>query len=283
MEQILSYILLGALQGATEFLPISSSGHLVAAQALLGVESEGMLLEVSLHFGTLIAILFVFRRDIVQLLRHFWRGTLICVRRGGIEALREDAPLFLTALAIVLGTVPAAAAGLLLHDQIEGFFSGDLRLTGVLLMLTGLVLTAGYFIPQGDSENVGPLRGLCVGLAQALALLPGISRSGITIVMGYLVGLERRIAARFSFLLVIPALIGAMGLELVRTSGEGGKGNLQLPPDAFALLCGMVTSAAVGGICLVLLLKVVQKRKLHWFAVYCLPLGAALVAIGFLR
>jgi len=282
--QLLRYILLGLLQGITEFLPISSSAHLVAAGAFLGVHGPPLFMEVCLHFGTLAAVLLVFRREIGRLVTDAVKGTAFLMRRTPWEEVLRRAPLFGMAVAIVIGTVPAAAAGLLFRDAIQAVFEGDVQLCGLLMMVTGLILLASRYAPQGSATTIGPFRGLAVGIAQAVALLPGISRSGSTIVAGYFVGLEREFAARFSFLLSVPAVAGAMVLELRRYVLAGSAASAQGVGGAGAntpgLIGGALAAAVAGTICLVLLLKIVQKGKLHWFAAYCMPVGALLVAFG---
>jgi len=274
---VLQAIFLGILQGVTEFLPVSSSGHLVAAQALLGVKSPGIFLEVSLHLGTLVAVLLVFGRDLAGLVRDGSLGLWLLVSGSGGQ-IPQMARRFPTALAIVVGSVPAAAAGLLLKGYIEPLFEGNLRACSIFLSVTGLILLFSRYAARGEEETVTPLKGLLVGLAQACALLPGISRSGSTIVTGLFVGLDRRAAARFAFLLAVPAIAGAMGLEIV-----GGDALAALPKGTWpAVLCGTVASAAVGTISLLFLMSVVERGKLHLFAVYCIPAGAFLYLVSFL-
>jgi len=201
--------------------------------------------------------------------------------RRGAE-LAERAPLFGMAVAIVVGTVPAAVFGLLIHDLIEARLSSDLRAAGALLMVTGGILFSVRYAPSADGAKLGPVRALAVGLAQAVAILPGISRSGSTIVAGRFVGLDGVQAARFSFLLAVPALIAAMVLQVVKSAGDGG---LQAGGSALAvgLVVGTIAAGGVGVLCLKLLLSVIQRGKLHWFAAYCVPAGALMLAAGLMR
>jgi len=281
MSQLAEYVLLGILQGATEFLPVSSSGHLLAAETLLSIERPGLVLEVSLHFGTLVVIVLMFRRELVRLVADFSRGAWLLVR-GNRQQIAQRAPLFGMALAIIIGTVPAALVGVLAHDAIGRIFEGNLRLAGVCLVVTGAVLLASRLAPRGEAKDVSPGKGFGIGCAQAVALLPGISRSGATIVAGYFCGLERSAAARFSFLLAVPAMLGAMVLETAGALGAAGEATVRRS-DVLPLLCGMLVAALVGWACLALLLKVVQSGKLHWFSAYCLPVGALLFALSFAR
>lgn len=278
MMDILHHILLGLIQGVTEFLPVSSSGHLVIFQMLLGVKKPDLLLEVSLHFGSLVAILLVFHEDIRKLIVDTWRGSVILLRDRNMHTALRTAPLFSTATAIIIGSVPAGLAGFFLYDPIKSFFRSNAAATGLFLALTGLILLANKYSPKGHADNTGPLRGLLIGMAQATALLPGISRSGSTIVTGCYLGLTRREAGRFSFLLALPAMAGATILEISQLA-DGSAEELS-GSRGIALVAGAITSLAVSWICLTLLLKIVKKGKLHWFAAYCLPLGSLLIVLG---
>lgn len=275
MPEALKAILLGIVQGLTEFLPVSSSAHLVAAQRLLGLKEPGIALEIAAHVGTLIAILVVFMRPLARVVADGLKGVVLWLRRTPAETLRAEAPLFPTALAVAIGTIPAVCAGVLLEDRVKALFE-NLPATGALLCVTGLVLLATRYARKGRIEHVGPGRGLLIGVAQATALMPGISRSGATIAAGMFLEVERSEAAQFSFVLAVPALIGAPLYEVLQTLGRpeaAGAG-----AGALALVAG--SSAVVGTICLVLLLRVVRGGKLHWFAAYCLPAGAAMLAAG---
>ena len=187
LSEFLQVVILAVVQGVAEFLPISSSGHLVAVEALLGKHTESTELSVMLHFGTLLAILVFYRSRIVRLLNED----------------RRVIPL------LILGTIPAAVIGLYLKKYHEGLLKDPL-LTGFMLVITGYILMGLTKIKPGKKEytQLAILPVMLIGIAQAFALLPGISRSGTTIVMGSLVGLKRQSAATFSFLLAIPAIGG---------------------------------------------------------------------------
>ena len=255
---------LGILQGLTEFLPVSSSGHLVLGQNILGVNQPDLLFDVAVHVGTLVAVLFCFREDIVSILRGLWAKD---------DQAREGRRLLFL---IVVGSVPTALIGLLFKDQFEALFS-SLSAVGVALLVTGGLLMATRFAPQGRRglNATGPGRALLVGLFQGLAITPGISRSGATISAGLYLGLDRRLAAHFSFLLSIPAILGALALELKDVEFS----TVAVSP----LLLGGVAAALSGYFALKVLLKVVQKGRLYWFAPYCWALGLAVLAMGFWR
>ncbi len=273
-------ILLGCVQGLTEFLPVSSSAHLVAAQSLLGISAPGISVEVAAHVGTLLAILAVFLRPLAKVAGDGVKGAAMYLRGKETRTVRADAPLFFTAVAIVIGSVPAVLAGVLFEQGVERVFS-SLTASGALLCVTGLVLLASRWAPVPKADEVGPVRGFFVGLAQACALLPGISRSGATIVTGCFLGVERAAAARFSFMLAAPAIAGAalwkLGEGLSRT---GAATDVPAGPGPAALAATATVSAVVGAACLLLLLRIVQRGRLHWFAAYCLPAGAAMAVIG---
>ncbi len=273
---LLDVILLGIVQGLTEFLPVSSSGHLVAAKTLLNASSEGVLLEVSLHFGTLLAILAVFRRDLAELARDGWAGTKLLLSGRGND-VGAQAPAFYTCVALAVGTVPAALAGTTLEGYIKPLFEGRLAACGGFLVLTGLLLATTRYASGGNDSDVGTSKGLGIGLAQALALLPGISRSGVTITAGLHLGLERETAARFAFLLAVPALLGAQGWELI-----GGAGWELTAGNWLLLALGTGTAALVGIGALWILMPLVRRGKLHLFALYCIPAGLVMINLELL-
>ena len=274
------YLALGFIQGVTEFLPVSSSWHLVVARELLGLHTHELFLEVCLHFGSLLAILAVFYRDIWKLIADGARGTLMLLQGAGRAAIGERAPMFTMALAIVIGSVPIGIAGVGFHDEIKSAFE-SLRWSSAFLVVTGLLLIASRFAPKARASEVSPRKGLVVGLAQACALLPGISRSGSTIVTGYFLGFDRELAARFSFLLALSALAGATVLEVARTKFHQAPAMAQ--GDIMSIIAGTLVSAVVGWICLVLLFRVIRKGNLHWFAAYCIPAGLLLFLLSFAK
>ncbi len=279
---MLDAIILGLLQGLTEFLPISSSGHLVLGQQLLGVldpAKKDVLFEVVLHLGTLVAILAAYRRDVLRLLRAL--PSALLPRKPVAGDGREEDPAVLAAeddqdqrrllLGILMASLPAALIGFTFKDFFEEAFVHHQLVSG-LLICTGLILLAGDRLRRGErrAEHAGPLRSLLVGLAQALAILPGISRSGSTIVTGMALGIKPEEAARFSFLISIPAILGAAVLEVWELLAEGALALDYSPAELFA---GFISSAAVGYLALQWLLVAVRRRNLTWFALYCFLLG----------
>jgi len=265
-------LFLGIVQGVTEFLPVSSSGHLVIFQVLLGQDEPQLLFDVMLHAGTLVAILAVFRKDIADLTR-----TVLGAAGIGKPA---DRPATWLPVAIVVGCVPTGVIGVAFSEQFERLFASTTA-AGTGLMITGAILIstlwrkgAGSEGPENLSSRIAIWQALLIGVAQGLAIFPGISRSGTTIAVALLLGVERELAARFSFLLAIPAIAGALVFELKDYA----------PPAASAtsmgvMLCGAVIAAITGVLALKLLLGIVRKGQISLFAYYCWALG--LLAIGY--
>ena len=258
---MIRYALLGLVQGLTEFLPVSSSGHLVLAAKWLRLESPGVLLEACLHMGTLAAVLWVFRKDV-------WAWVLAFTPQGSIDRRKEVGM-------IVAATVPIVVAGLFFRRFIDLAFD-SLVVVGSSLLLTSLVLAAAWRVERRAFRRV--LRfpdAMLIGLAQALALLPGVSRAGTTI--GVAIG--RRIvperAARFSFLLSIPALLGAGVLNLAEAGlGAGWSG------DWLGVALGSIVACLVGILAIYMLLAVLRRAKLWVFAVYCFCVGVVALVLG---
>lgn len=256
-------IALGALQGATEFLPVSSSGHLVVARALLGVSPPGATLEVWLHLGTLVAVLIGYGRPLVRMLRDL-----------GPKGAPRGRGAF---LALALASVPAAAVGLLARHALEASFAST-QAAAAGLIATSCLLTSLLFLPegpglQGEAASAapapGPGRALVIGFAQAAALLPGLSRSGATIVAGRWLGLGGAEAASFSFLLSLPAVLGAALVEF------GGHGLATVWSTAG--IAGAATAAATGYMALRLVQRLVGRGGLALFAPYTLCLAALVI------
>lgn len=258
MHDILSVIVLSILQGLTEFLPVSSSGHLVIAGRLLHFESPGIHLELMLHFGTCISICIFFRRQLADLGHGLWLRDRVSRRKVGL---------------LLLADVPAVLFFLLAGKWIGGRFE-DPRMTAVFLMVTGLVLLSTFFL-NCAGRPMNRRRALLVGLAQSLALLPGISRSGLTIVTARHLGVDAREAAEFSLLMSLPLLIGGMLLTFSRHSVLAGAGN----PSWHLALLGLPISAGVGWVAIKLLMRALNGRRIWCFGVYCLGMGALLWAL----
>ena len=268
---------LGVVQGLTEFLPISSSGHLVAFQHLLGLKSPELLFDVVVHGGTLLAVLLVYGRDLREIARDCLFAIPEMARQGSLRAVWQNRPHLRLAFYLLVGTVPAAVAGLLFQDVLEHAF-GSLLCVGCLLIATGTVLyaTKASKGPGRDLEGLSLRACLVIGVAQSLALLPGISRSGITIAAGLFCGLKRDLSARFSFLLSVPAILIA---NLLLASKA--RGTLQTT-DGWPLVLGGLTALITGYVALRLLLRIVQQGKLFRFAYYCWTVGTLVAVIAWI-
>lgn len=241
--------ILGIIQGITEFLPISSSGHLVIGQKVLGISVAGNVFEIVVHLGTLVSVLIVFWSDIWKLIT-------------SLKSTSTQKYVF----AIVIGTLPAMVIGFVFKDVISEAFE-NIKVVAVTLMITGLILLTTKFI-NTKLKDISVGRGLLIGIAQGLAIIPGISRSGMTISLGMYLGIAPDKAAKFSFLLGIPAIFGAgllTGLDLM----ESREPTLALS----VLIVGFVSSLLVGWISLKWLLGLIKSGKFHWFGVYCLLIG----------
>ena len=273
-------MILGFLQGVTEFLPVSSSGHLVVYQRLFGLSGPGgaggpdetrLLFDVMVHLGTLLAVLVVFRSDIAVLASDAWRA--ITGRAGG------DRGSLRLLLLLAVGTIPAAGFGLGWKDELEGLFSAP-AYVGLAFLVTGSLLWLSRFPgrlgragrggqagrPTRDLGGTTWIDALLIGLGQALALIPGVSRSGATISIALLLGLDRRLAARYSFLLAVPAILGAVAVQIGETGG--------IPADQWsAVAAGTVMAAVSGYVALRLLLRIVVAGNLSRFSYYCWGIG----------
>ena len=303
---IIQALVLGIIQGATEFVPISSSGHLVLAPWLLDWPEPGLVFDTIVHWGTLVAVLAVFWRDLVALATAWVRslsGSKIALRglRATVVASRFGpgsgdpgrAKLDVLSLAernldqtearlawlIIVGTLPAVLMGLLGEDFFESLFSSPGRVAALLLVTGGiLALSERLGKRQRSMGDLGWLDSVLIGLAQGLAIAPGISRSGATIAMGLLRGVSREAAARYSFLLAAPIIFGAGLLqlpELFQTRAVGA----QLPP----LVAGFLAAAISGYLCIKFLLTYLQRGRLYVFAAYCWLAGSVSLIIFLIR
>ncbi len=259
--EILQALVLGIVQGLSEFLPISSSGHLVLLPAALHWPAPPLVFDTTVHLGTLLALLIVFWRDLLQLLRAWWDG------------LRKRRPLATAesrlAWWIILGTIPALLAGLLLEDRFEALF-GTPRAVGGFLLLTALLLVLADLLGRRrrDLPELTWPDALLIGIGQAAAIAPGLSRSGTTIAVGMFRQLSRPAAARFSFLLSVPIVAGAGLSQLAKLLLRGG-GALESAP----LAVGFLAAAACGYAAIRFLLAYLRRGPFYPFAVYCGVVG----------
>jgi undecaprenyl-diphosphatase len=253
-------VLLGILQGLTEFLPVSSSGHLVLARRLFGSSVESpVALDVMLHVGTLFAVLVYFRADLLRLLLSLGGGDSTDRRQVGLLAL---------------ATLPIVVVGLLFAEQVEAAFSSP-AVVGLCLLITGCMLAWAARLPAGTrgADAMRPLDALVIGALQAVAVLPGISRAGATVTAGLGRGLDRDLAARFAFLLSIPAILGAVVFKLDEL--------VNLLDTSFTpVLAGVAASAVTGWLAIAIMMRVIRRGRLLPFALYCMIAGSLGLYLG---
>lgn len=258
---MLDMVILGIVQGLTEYLPVSSTAHLIFTEAFLGIRRPGILLEAVLHLGTVLAAIILFRREIGLLLAGWW-STFSRSTDAALSAYRKVAWLivFITAITGVIGVV--------LDAPLERMFS-SVRGTAAQLMITGVILFFARPRSAREMLRLRPTDAAAIGLAQAVAIVPGISRSGTTITAGMLLGLRSDEATRLSFLAAIPAIAGAglFGLKDLRLGEALGYTTLQLA-------VGFLVSAVFGALAIRWLLAIVRRGRLVWFGVYAIVAGA---------
>jgi len=258
---LIKAVILGVIQGATEFLPVSSSGHLVLGSHLLDFSGQGIVFDVLLHLGTLVSVLVVFRKDLIEMIAAPFRR---------LAGSRDDEVrrYLLWDVYVVIATIPAVIIGFSLRDQIELLFVSEFIVCLMLIVTGVMMILSRHLIDRGNDVN-GP-RAFVIGCGQAFAIIPGISRSGTTIFVGMLLGINRETVARFSFIMSIPAILGAAVLNLGDVLAD--------PPAAgeiVILVCGTVAAAVTGYLAIILLLDIIRKNRLQWFGYYCLVVATA--------
>ena len=258
--EIINAIILGIIQGLTEFLPVSSSGHLEIAKAILGekkVGEESLLMTVVLHFATALSTIIIFRKDIIEILN------------GLLQFKNNDS--FIFSLKIIISMIPAALVGVFFNDEIEALFGGALTLVGSMLIITGLLLFLADKAKSSD-KKVGIKHAFLIGISQAIAILPGISRSGATISTAVLLGIDKEKAARFSFLMVVPLIFGKMAKDIL-------SGDIQYETTTFIpLLVGFIFAFLTGMFACKWMIKLVKSSQLKYFAYYCFAIGGIVMA-----
>jgi len=253
-------MILGLIQGLTEFLPVSSSGHLEIAKSLFGVNpEESFFFTIAVHGATVLSTLVVFWKEIVSLIT------------GTLRFKMNDETSYM--LKLIVSMIPVGIAGLLLKDPIERMFNGNIVFVGSMLLFTATLLALAHFIRKKE-RTIGYMDALLIGIAQAIAVIPGISRSGATISTGLLIGNSKNEIAKFSFLMVLVPVIGANLLEIF--TGETGAGRVGIG----IILIGFVTAFISGYLACRWMIALVKKSKLIWFAIYCAIVGLLAVLFG---
>jgi undecaprenyl-diphosphatase len=263
--EILDAIILGVIQGLTEFLPVSSSGHLELGKAIIGdnsVPEESLLFTVILHFATALSTIVVFRKDVWEILS------------GLFQFKWNEESQF--SVKIIISMLPAVFVGLFFEEQLEAFFGGNIRFVGFMLLITAVLL---YFADKAKDTNkkVSSATAFIVGISQAIAMLPGISRSGATISTSVLLGVDKSKAARFSFLMAVPLIFGKIAKDLL--NGDltfNGENNV-------AMGAGFIAAFVAGLAACTWMIKLVRKSKLSYFAIYCLIVGLIAIVYGFMN
>jgi len=261
--EIWESIVLGVVQGLTEFLPVSSSGHLELGKAILGDQSvpeESLLFTVVLHFATALSTLVVFRKDAWELL-------------SGLLQFKWNEETQFT-VKIIVSMLPAAIIGLLFEEELEALFGGNIAFVGTMLLITALLLWLADRA-KNTQKNVSYTNAFVIGIAQAVAMLPGISRSGATISTSVLLGNDKSKAARFSFLMVVPLIFGKIGKDLL-------SGDLSSESANFSILgLGFLAAFISGLFACTWMIALVRKSKLSWFAIYCVVIGLTSLIYSF--
>ena len=258
---ILEAIVLGIIQGLTEFLPVSSSGHLELAKAILGdssVAEESLTFTVVLHFATALSTLVVFKKEVIEIFK-------------GLFQFRWNTE-FKFSLKIIISMLPAVIVGLLFEKELESFFGGRILLVGSMLLLTAVLLLLADKA-KNTKKEVSFLNAVLIGFSQAIAMLPGISRSGATISTSVLLGIDRTRAAKFSFLMVVPLIFGKIGKDLLN-----GDLNLQ-SSEILPILAGFIAAFLAGLLACKWMISIVKNSKLSYFSIYCAIIGS--IAIGY--
>ena len=261
-------IILGIIQGLTEFLPVSSSGHLVLGQIFFGITQSQLTFDISVHMGTLLAVLVVYSSDILAMISSVFGFLSKAVLFKPVSHLaNKDENLQLAGL-IVIGSIPTAIIGLVLKQFEHVLFTSEV-LVGLMLILTGTILwvSRNYYSSENKKNLFGIKKAFFIGITQGLAVIPGISRSGTTIAAGMFIGLDRHTAAKFSFLLSIPAILGAQVLSIKDMINSG----LTIDP---VTIYATIASFIIGLIALKILLKLVHSGRFHLFAPYCWLIGS---------
>jgi|TARA_B110000305_G_scaffold53753_1_gene59148 undecaprenyl-diphosphatase len=258
---ILEAIVLGIIQGLTEFLPVSSSGHLELAKAILGdssVAEESLTFTVVLHFATALSTLVVFKKEVIEIFK-------------GLFQFRWNTE-FKFSLKIIISMLPAVIVGLLFEKELESFFGGRILLVGSMLLLTAVLLLLADKA-KNTKKEVSFLNAVLIGFSQAIAMLPGVSRSGATISTSVLLGIDRTRAAKFSFLMVVPLIFGKIGKDLL-----SGDLNLQ-SSEIIPILAGFIAAFLAGLLACKWMISIVKNSKLSYFSIYCAIIGS--IAIGY--
>jgi len=255
----LEALILGLVQGLTEFLPVSSSGHLVIGKELLGIETSNLSFEIAVHAATMLSTIVAFRKDILSLITSSLK----------LKYNKETAYIF----KIALSMLPVLIVGLFFKERVEAIFGSGLLIVGICLLLTSSLLALSQFVKARENE-IKYSNAFLIGIAQAFAVLPGLSRSGATISTGLLLGVKREEIAKFSFLMVLVPILGESFLEFV----SGGFSSIESGIDPFSLLAGFTAAFISGLFACKVMISLVKRARLTGFAIYCAVIGLLSIA-----
>lgn len=261
---ILESIILGIVQGLTEFLPVSSSGHIELGKALLGTQDVGIDFTVLVHVATALSSVIVFREDIIKLIQ------------GALKFKNNVFTRYI--LKLIISAIPVAVVGLLFKDEVEGFFSGNLVLVGSMLLVTAFLLFLTTRVKGSTDEKIGFGHAFIIGIAQMCAIMPGISRSGATIATALLLKRDKEQAAKFSFLMVLIPIFGQALLDTKDMIQDPSLWSLSMD----ITVAGFLASFLSGLFACTAMLRIVKRGKLHYFSIYCLIVGIIAIAVGFM-
>ena len=270
----LQALLLGLLQGLTEYLPVSSSGHLAIGAYLFGVDGEeSMAFTIVVHVATVLSTLVILWREIVWILRGVWCQLTgkVCAQSAGSSSCSSLNAETRYAINILISMIPVGIVGLFFKEQVEQIFGSGLTIVGIMLLVTAALLVFSYYARPRQRESISPLHAFLIGIGQALAVMPGLSRSGTTIATGLLLGNKKESMAQFSFLMVIPPILGEALLDVLKLmKGDEAFGDIEFLPLAVGFLAAFVSGCAACR----WMISIVRKGKLLYFGIYC-----ALVAL----
>ena len=267
----LQALIMGLLQGLTEYLPVSSSGHLTIASALFGIGGEeNLTFTIAVHVATVLSTLVILWREIVWLLRGLvdTKAPLMSPERRYI-------------LAIIVSMIPIGIVGVFFKDYVEAIFGSGLLIVGLSLIMTSALLTLSYYARPRQKEDIGLMQAFIIGLAQSVAVLPGLSRSGTTIATGLMLGVKKEKMAQFSFLMVIPPILGEALLSILKAAKDGAEaatGDISMT----ALAIGFLTAFISGCLACKWMISIVKKGKLVYFGIYCAIVGCIILGSNLL-
>ena len=269
----LEALILGIVQGLTEFLPVSSSGHLTILSNLFGLEGESNLtMIVTLHVATVLSTLCILWKEVVWIFKDLFAKQSWKSYSGLNEGTRF-------AINILISMIPVGIVGLFFKDKVEEIFGSGLLIVGIMLLITAALLAFSYYAKPRQREEISPLHAFIIGIGQALAVMPGLSRSGTTIATGLLLGNKKERMAQFSFLMVIPPVLGEALLDTLDIA-EQGFSTAMSGISAGSIIVGFIAAFITGCLACKWMIDIVKKGKLIWFAIYCVIVGILAIILG---